>query len=231
MPEPDLSQMSPEQLRQMQKQQCIFCHIVDKKVQARVVYDDEKVIALLDINPANPGHVLLLPKEHYTVMPQMPDELSGYLGVVAKQISAAMVNALGCEGTSIIVANGPAAGQRASHNILHIIPRKEGDKLGLGLEVHDLKPEQIADMQNQLSPLFAKAFGTPAVIPEKRHEARQQASEKTEAKEAKQEAGKTNQENAKHRQKQQQKEEEQKETDGKDVDLDTLAGLLLGGRK
>ena len=61
--EEDLKNMSPEEIQELQKQQCIFCHIVSGKVASRKVYEDDSVIAILDIHPANPGHVLLLPKE------------------------------------------------------------------------------------------------------------------------------------------------------------------------
>ena len=67
--------MSPEELRKFQKEQCIFCHIIKGDVQSRKVYEDEVCIAILDINPANPGHLLLLPKEHYAIMPQITDEI------------------------------------------------------------------------------------------------------------------------------------------------------------
>ena len=64
-----IKNMSPEELKEFQKKQCVFCQIISGKVQSKKVYDDEKCIAILDINPANPGHVLLLPKEHYSIMP------------------------------------------------------------------------------------------------------------------------------------------------------------------
>ena len=59
-----LSKMSPEELKAYQKQQCIFCQIIEGKVQSKKIFEDEHSIAILDINPANPGHTLLLPKEH-----------------------------------------------------------------------------------------------------------------------------------------------------------------------
>src|SRR3989338_6747191 len=69
-----IKQMSPEELKEFQKKQCIFCQIIAGKVQSRKVYEDEHVIAILDINPTNPGHTLLVTKEHYSIMPQLPEE-------------------------------------------------------------------------------------------------------------------------------------------------------------
>jgi histidine triad (HIT) family protein len=122
-----IKNMSPEELKEFQKKQCIFCQIIEGKIQAKKVYEDERSIGILDINPANPGHILLLPKEHYSVMPQIPEKEVEHLFMVAKFLSNAVLKTLEATGTNIVVANGPAAGQRAQHFMIHVIPRKEGD--------------------------------------------------------------------------------------------------------
>src|SRR3989344_2509991 len=104
-----IKQMSPEELRDFQKKQCIFCQIVAGKIQAKKVYEDDKVLAILDINPANPGHVLLLTKEHYSIMPQIPDDEVAYVFMVVKSLSNSMLRSIDAQGTNIIVANGIAA--------------------------------------------------------------------------------------------------------------------------
>ncbi|MBW2980800.1 HIT domain-containing protein [Candidatus Woesearchaeota archaeon] len=128
-----LKNMSPEELKEFQKKQCIFCQIISGKIQAKKIYEDDKSIGILDINPANPGHILLLPKEHYSVMPQIPEEEVIHLFMVAKFLSNAVLKSLEATGTNIIVANGPAAGQRAQHFMIHVIPRKEGDGIEFSL--------------------------------------------------------------------------------------------------
>ena len=80
--EEKLKQMSPEELKAFQKQQCIFCQIVAGKVSSKKVYEDNICIAILDINPANPGHLLVLPKEHYPIMPLIPEEELKHIGKV-----------------------------------------------------------------------------------------------------------------------------------------------------
>ncbi len=159
--EEDIRNMSPEQLRQLQKQQCIFCAIVAKRVQARIVYEDAQVMGVLDINPANPGHVLLMPKEHYSVSPQMPDELFAHMGMIAKGLSKAMLRALGAQGTTILAANGVAAGQRASHFMMHVIPRREGDGVGIMPQQGQLSEEHLRQLQDKLRPVVQKAMGVP----------------------------------------------------------------------
>lgn len=123
----DISNMSPERLQEMQKKNCIFCHIISGRVSSKKIYEDDKCIAILDINPCNPGHVLLLPKDHYAVLPQMPDDLVKHLFKVSKGISNAQLKALQAGGTNIFLANGVSAGQKAPHFMFHIIPRKEND--------------------------------------------------------------------------------------------------------
>ena len=85
-----IKQMSPEELKEFQKKQCIFCQIIAGKVQSRKVYEDENVVVLLDINPANPGHVLILTKEHYSIMPQVPDDEIAHVFMAAKSLSNSM---------------------------------------------------------------------------------------------------------------------------------------------
>jgi len=127
--EEKIKNMSPEELKEFQKQQCIFCQIIEGKIPSKKVYDDDKCFAVMDINPAAVGHVLLLPKEHYAIMPQVPDEIIGHLFMIAKHISQAMLRQLKVEGTNVFVANGMIAGQKAQHFMIHIIPRQEGDDL------------------------------------------------------------------------------------------------------
>ena len=70
MPETvDTSNMSPEQIMELQKQKCPFCQIVAGKIPSKTIYEDDKVLAILDINPIAKGHVLVMPKEHYPIMP------------------------------------------------------------------------------------------------------------------------------------------------------------------
>ncbi|MBW2982116.1 HIT domain-containing protein [Candidatus Woesearchaeota archaeon] len=139
-----LKNMSPEELKEFQKKQCIFCQIIDGKVSSKKIYEDDICVAVLDINPANPGHLLLMPKEHYQIMPMIPDEELAHLSMVAKALSHAMLKVLKAEGTDIFIANGIAAGQRAQHFMVHIIPRKQGDKLPLDIPQKDLSPEEIS---------------------------------------------------------------------------------------
>jgi len=160
-----IKQMSPEELKEFQKKQCIFCQIIAGKVQSRKVYEDENVIAILDVNPANPGHVLIMPKEHYSIMPQMPDSEIGHIFVVAKALSNASLRALEVQGSNIVVANGVAAGQRAQHFMMHLIPRKEKDGVGFHVPQKTTPEKELQKIRKMLSEsLGSKAEETTAKV-------------------------------------------------------------------
>jgi len=146
-----IKQMSPEELKEFQKKQCIFCQMVAGKVASKKVYEDDRAIAILDINPANPGHMLLFPKEHYTIMPQMPDEEINHVFMVTKALSNALLKGIGSQGTNVIVANGVAAGQRAQHFMIHIIPRMDKDDLHFTLPQNTIPENELEKIRKKLS--------------------------------------------------------------------------------
>jgi histidine triad (HIT) family protein len=146
-----LKNMSPEELREFQKKQCIFCHIIEGKVQSRRLYEDEDCLAFLDINPATRGHILLIPKEHYQIMPLMPDGLVGKLFRIAKGLSNALLKGMKAEGTHIFVANGMVAGQKAQHVMLHIIPRMPNDGFGFSLPQKQMTPQDMEAVHKRIT--------------------------------------------------------------------------------
>jgi histidine triad (HIT) family protein len=108
---------------------CAFCKIVRKQAPASLVYEDEKVMAFLDIRPLNEGHTLVIPKEHYETIYEIPEELIAYLHKIVKRTALAVKKATEADGISIIQQNGKAANQEVSHLHVHVIPRYEGQKL------------------------------------------------------------------------------------------------------
>ncbi len=130
-------QLSPEQQQALdaQKVQCPFCKIVKGEIQSKKIYEDDKLLAILDINPASKGHVLVMPKEHYPIMPFIPADVFDHLFTKTKLLSKAVKEGLLLFGNTIYIANGYAAGQQSSHFMLHLIPREEMD----GLDFFTLK--------------------------------------------------------------------------------------------
>jgi histidine triad (HIT) family protein len=151
--------LSPEEIAAMSRQQCIFCHIAAGRVASKKIYEDDRVVCVLDINPGNPGHVLIVPKEHYVIMPQLPEDLLQHIGMVAKGVSKAQLKALKAQGTNIFVANGVTAGQRAQHFMMHVIPRMEKDEIGLVLPERAMNAADAKKAQQILKKALAKALG------------------------------------------------------------------------
>ncbi len=160
MGQEEIDSMSPEQIAEMQRQNCLFCHIIGGRADAKKVYEDNKVIAVLDINPANPGHVLLLPKDHYAIMPQIPDEILSHMFMVAKGMSKALLKAFHAEGTNIFVANGGSSGQKAQHFMVHIIPRKQGDNIvAFNIPKARVGEDELRDIKARIKPKISSVFG------------------------------------------------------------------------
>lgn len=143
--------MSQPELEELQRKNCVFCHMAAGKVPARKVYEDDECVAVLDINPANQGHVLLMPKEHYTVMFQVPEDVLGRIFIIAKGLSQAGLKAFQSRGTTIFAANGAAAGQRAPHFMLHVIPRTTADSVGIYIPARAFPEKEAAQLAAALS--------------------------------------------------------------------------------
>jgi histidine triad (HIT) family protein len=110
---------------------CIFCRIASGEIPSRKVYEDDLVLAFLDISPVSPGHVLVVPKEHFNPIWNVPDDVLARLLSVAKRIAKAqMDSSLAPDGVNLFQTNGPAAGQTVFHVHFHVIPRKNGDGAG-----------------------------------------------------------------------------------------------------
>lgn len=109
------------------KDDCIFCKIIKGEIPSFTVYEDDDFKVILDRFPAAPGHVLVIPKAHYSDMFELSEEAATKLYPLAKKIAKRIKEVTGSEGINIVQNNGEAAGQSVYHFHLHIIPRKTGD--------------------------------------------------------------------------------------------------------
>ena len=118
---------SMEEIIEQQKKECPFCKIVSGDIPSIKVYEDDRILAIMDINPAKNGHVLVMPKEHYPLLPWVPREVFKELFKIAKYIARAIEDV---EQTPVqmFIANGGAAGQQATHFMIHIFPEMENLK-------------------------------------------------------------------------------------------------------
>ncbi len=106
---------------------CVFCKIIAGVVPSDIVYENERTLALLDIRPSNKGHVLVLPKEHYADVFDIPDDVLCAVARTGKLVAEALKKAVGTEGVNLIMNNGDVAGQIIFHAHLHVLPRFRDD--------------------------------------------------------------------------------------------------------
>ncbi|MBN2020540.1 MAG: HIT family protein [Sedimentisphaerales bacterium] len=111
----------------MSSKDCIFCKIASGQIPAVKIYEDEVVVAFLDIGPVSDGHTLVMPCKHVEKVHNCPAELLEQVWSRLPKIAGAIISAVGADGYNVLCNNGRAAGQVVDHLHFHIIPRKAGD--------------------------------------------------------------------------------------------------------
>jgi histidine triad (HIT) family protein len=106
----------------------IFTKIINREIPAEIIYEDEVVMAFLDINPVNHGHTLVIPKTPFINAFDADAEIFGHMHKTALKIAQALKVSGLADGVNMVTNNGEAAGQEVFHSHLHIIPRKFGDE-------------------------------------------------------------------------------------------------------
>ena len=110
---------------------CVFCDIMEEKLPSSVVFKDEVCWAFIDIQPVNPGHVLIVPTFHAPSLAELDEELGAHMFKAAQRVAKALRHSgFQCEGVNFFLADGKAAGQEVLHVHLHVIPRYTGDGFG-----------------------------------------------------------------------------------------------------
>jgi len=146
--------------------QCIFCQMCMGRASSFKIYEDAQCMAILDIRPANPGHLLVMPKEHYSILPQVPTPLIDHLFLIVQKLSKVAIQSLGARGTNIIIANGLAAGQRAQHVMVHVIPRAEHDGVSFMIPQKDHSEDDLRSMHVSLKKKIAALLGKAQPVEE-----------------------------------------------------------------
>ena len=115
----------------MAPEDCIFCQIVAGDAPATIVDSDDRTVAFMDINPATRGHALVVTREHYADLGEIPDDELAACAQAARRLAERARERLGADGVNLLNAHGPAAWQTVMHFHFHVIPRYEGDPLRL----------------------------------------------------------------------------------------------------
>src|SRR5438105_7087850 len=125
--------------------ECVFCRIVAGQIPATRVYEDEATVAFMDIGQVNPGHVLVALKAHAENLYALDDVQAGALLCAAARVARAVRDAFEPDGLSVYQANGKAAGQTVFHYHMHLVPRHQGDGMGLTWPVKNPPREKLEE--------------------------------------------------------------------------------------
>ncbi|UQZ88504.1 HIT family protein [Deltaproteobacteria bacterium Smac51] len=108
---------------------CVFCQIAAGRIPSIRIYEDENFIAFMDISPQTEGHFLIVPRDHYPTLTDVPDSILAKVLPLAKNLGDAAMTGLGVEGFNLLQNNGAVAGQAVDHWHMHVIPRREAGEI------------------------------------------------------------------------------------------------------
>lgn len=126
--------------------ECIFCKIVAAQVPAHVVYEDQSTIAFLDVGPLAEGHLLLVPREHFSRLSGLPGELAADLGSKIPLLGRALMKVTSAVAFNVLCNEGADAGQVVKHVHFHLIPRRAADQLGYRWNAGSYPAGRAADL-------------------------------------------------------------------------------------
>lgn len=129
----------------MRNDNCIFCKIANGEIPSETLYEDEAFRVILDLGPAAKGHALVLPKEHYSDLFEIPEDVLSQAAVTAKRMALKMRRCLHCEGFNLVQNNGELAGQTVFHFHIHLIPRYAGDGQTIGWTPGSPSGDELAE--------------------------------------------------------------------------------------
>lgn len=134
----------------MKKDDCIFCKIANGSIPSKTLYEDEMFRVILDLGPAAKGHALILPKEHFANLYELPEEWCAKAFCLAKRMAGQMTKKLGCDGFNLVQNNGEVAGQTVFHFHIHMIPRYKEDGQKIGWKPLSPTQEELEAVREQI---------------------------------------------------------------------------------
>jgi len=134
----------------MSEATCVFCKIVAGQIPALRVFEDDATLAFIDIGPLADGHLLVIPKEHYQRLEDVPPEVLAAVARNLPRLGRAVTRATSAPGYNLLQNNGKVAGQQVLHVHFHIIPRAPADGLGYRWNVTEYPPGRAQEMQQRI---------------------------------------------------------------------------------
>jgi histidine triad (HIT) family protein len=129
---------------------CVFCKIVAGSIPSYKLFEDELTLAFMDVNPANDGHCLVIPKAHYPTLFVIPDDIFAATTATARNLASAVNQALIPDGINLLQANGPGAAQSVFHLHVHVLPRRRDDGLLLNWTPKPGDRNRIAEIAERI---------------------------------------------------------------------------------
>ena len=130
---------------------CIFCKIAAGEIPSKTLYEDEQFRVILDLGPAAKGHALILPREHYANIYEIPEETAALSMRLAKKMAVLITEKMNCDGFNIVQNNGAVAGQTVSHFHMHLIPRYKDDGQTIGWKPGEPTQEELEEIKNTIT--------------------------------------------------------------------------------
>ena len=134
----------------MKNENCIFCKIANGEIPSKTLYEDDEFRVILDLGPAAKGHALILPKDHYNDLYELPEDTAAHVMLLAKRMAAQITDKLHCDGFNLVQNNGEIAGQTVFHFHMHLIPRYKDDNQKIGWKPGKPSSEELEETRIQI---------------------------------------------------------------------------------
>lgn len=134
----------------MTNEKCIFCQIIEGKVPTLKIYEDKAVLAILDINPASEGHVLVMPRTHFESLEQIPDNILILLFKLSKLLSGIIKKITKADGMNLYASEGRSAGQRVPHFYINLIPSYAKEPIYAEWSRKQLEPAKLKELGRKM---------------------------------------------------------------------------------
>lgn len=135
----------------MKDDNCIFCKIANGEIPSKTLYEDEEFRVILDVGPVTKGHALVMPKDHYANLYELPEDTAAKAMLLAKKMAVRMTDKLHCDGFNLMQNNGEIAGQTIFHFHMHLIPRYKDDNQKIDLVPGKPSQEELEEVKNQIA--------------------------------------------------------------------------------
>lgn len=135
----------------MGQDNCVFCKIIAGEIPSHALHEDEQFKVILDVGPATKGHALILPKQHYANLYELPEDMAADSIRLAKKMMMTMTDKLKCDGFNLVQNNGEVAGQTVFHFHMHLIPRYKNDGEILKYIAGEPDQEELAQIKRTIT--------------------------------------------------------------------------------